>query len=241
VKNYLKVAAIILMTLVLGIPTFVINLFDAPGKFHSWIIRKWSQLLLWVSGIRVELQGAENLQAANPAVIIINHESALDIPLVIGGLPVPVRFMAKKELFRVPIIGWELILGGHIRIDRARSERAIRSIATYAPAIFREKQNIVVSPEGTRSRDGKMGPFKKGGFVLAQDFDVPLIPVTILGSRDRVPNRSYRICTGTVRLRIDPAVRVSDFADRETCIRAIRDQMIRHRDEYYAQQKEELC
>lgn len=227
-----KMLTIMVVTTVLGIPAFIINLFDAPGSFHSIIIRYWAQLLLWLNGIKVEVEKPENLQAANPAVIIINHESALDIAMVLAALPVPVRFMAKKELFAMPIFGWELRLGGHIAIDRVQRKRALTAIEKYSPAIVREKQNIAVSPEGTRTKDGKIGPFKKGAFHLAERFDIPLIPVTILGAADLVPVRKRAILPGTARLMIDPPVKTTDFADLDACIEAVRNRMIEHKERY---------
>jgi len=162
----------------------------------------------------------------------MNHESALDIPIMLAGLPINQRFMAKKELYKIPLFGWALALGGHISIDRKNPKKAIESINEHSKRLIKNKLNIIVSPEGTRSPDGRMGLFKKGGFKLAEKYDLQLIPVTILGSRYYVPKKKLAVTPGKVGLVIDLPVKVSDFSDMRNCMDSIRETMIHNKNKY---------
>lgn len=202
--------------------------------FYNQILRNWAKALLSISGVRIQVFGLENLKSATPAIIAINHESALDIPVAFAALPIPMRFMAKKELFRIPVVGWVLYVGGHIPIDRQNPKKAIETINRCSAQIIERGLSIIVSPEGTRSPDGKIGSFKKGGFRIADRADIPIIPVTLLGTRYCVAKKALKIVSGKVQVIIDKPVKTSDFSEIEECSAFIRNIMVRRKDQYEA-------
>ena len=238
VRNILVVFSIVIDTIIFGVMCLIVSPFDWRGHVHGWIIRIWAKIDLWLIGVEISVKGLENLEDTNPSVILMNHESALDILIVLAGLPINQRFMAKKELFKIPIFGWGLAFGGHISIDRANTKKAVESINKNSKRIIKKKLNIIVSPEGTRSPDGEMGSFKKGGFKLAEKYDLPLIPVTILGSRYCIPKKKLTVTPGRVGLIIDSAVKVSDFPNLVSCMNSVRETMIHNKDEYESERIE---
>ena len=207
-----------------------LNLFYPP--LHSWLFIVWSRIVLILLGVKLNVSGKEHLPEKGPGVIIINHESALDIPIAVAGLQAPVRFMAKRELFKVPIFGWCLALCNHIPIDRQNRTKAIKSINKVSKNLIRRRIFIIVSPEGTRSHDGQIKPFKKGAFRLADAENLPLIPVTIMGARYCIPSKSFNVVPGKVDIVIDKPVYVHQFANIDECIKAVRESMIMRKETY---------
>jgi 1-acyl-sn-glycerol-3-phosphate acyltransferase len=141
--------------------------------------RAWARTLLRMWGVHVTVRGAEHVPRG-PAVYAANHVSALDIPLLFGYLPAEFRIVHKRSLYLFPIIGIYLYLSGHIAIDRGNPFRARRSLARAAARIA-AGESVAMFPEGTRSRDGRVLPFKKGSFVLALEAGVPVVPVSLCG------------------------------------------------------------
>ncbi|MDO9548537.1 MAG: lysophospholipid acyltransferase family protein, partial [Candidatus Marinimicrobia bacterium] len=176
--------------------------------------------------------GDKSFASLNPGIIIINHESSLDIPIAVTAMKKPARFMAKQELFRVPFFGWLLKISNHIPIDRENRHKAIKSIDTVSVKLIKKKISIIVSPEGTRSYTGKIAPFKKGAFRLAQFYNLPLIPVTIMGARHCIPNKTLRVIPGIVTINIGNPVYTSQFKDIDECIKNVRNSMIALKEEY---------
>ncbi len=162
--------------------------------------RLWSRIILATAGVRVRSTGAERTAGA-AKVLLCNHQSHFDIPALVVTLGGNFRMVAKRELFWIPIFGWALWLAGFIPVDRARHDRAIASLARAAAKV-RSGRSVVVFAEGTRSRDGNLQPLKKGAFHLAQQAGVPLLPVTVSGSRAVLPKGSWLPRPG----RIDVAV-----------------------------------
>jgi 1-acyl-sn-glycerol-3-phosphate acyltransferase len=157
---------------------------------------------LW--GVTVEVSGAENVPAG-PAVFAANHTSALDIPLLFGYLPAEFRIIHKRSLYYIPVVGAYLYFGGHIGIDRARAFGARRSLAQAAERI-RRGTSVAVFPEGTRSPDESVRPFKKGSFMLALEAGVPVVPVSLSGVKQVTPRGLMRLRAGTVRLAVHRAI-----------------------------------
>ena len=208
----------------------VFNLLVLP--IHNVLIVIWSNLLLWLFGIRLEVTGSEHLPDKGPGIIVINHESALDIPIAVAAVKKPVRFMAKQELFRIPFFGWLLKLSHHIPIDRENRKKAIASIEKVSKILVRKGIFIIVSPEGTRSHTGRIAAFKKGAFRLAESYDLAVIPMTLMGARYRVPTKSFKVVPGYIKIIINSSVKVSQFKTLEDCIRQVRDLMVNQKEEY---------
>jgi 1-acyl-sn-glycerol-3-phosphate acyltransferase len=129
-----------------------------------------------------------------------NHQSVTDIGALVLTLPVSWRFVAKRELTRIPLFGWVLLLGGHVIVDRSSRERSVRSLRAAARRVARGT-HVIIFPEGTRSPTGRLREFKSGGFHLAIEAQVPIVPIAISGSRRITPKRSLRIDSGLIRVR----------------------------------------
>ena len=155
---------------------------------------------LLVLGVRVEVSGRENVPAG-PAVYAANHGSALDIPILFGHLPVDFRIIHKRSLYLVPVLGWSLYLAGHIGIDRGKAFRARKTLDAVARRI-RGGTSVATFPEGTRSPDAEVWPFKRGSFVLALQAQVPVVPLSLAGVKRVVPRGILTLRPGTVQLKI---------------------------------------
>ena len=158
---------------------------DRPGGFYDRELRTWARRLLEVTALPVEVRGLDRLPPA-ACVYAANHASFVDIWVMVARLPGSVRFVAKRELYRIPIFGWALRATGQIPMDRRDREAAARSYQSAADVV-RGGRSVIVFVEGTRSRDGRLSEFKKGGFVLAIQAGVPLVPVYLRGTHAAMP------------------------------------------------------
>lgn len=178
-------------------------------RVAQYVARAWCRHLLFVIGVRMKVTGAEKLSPENRYVFFANHQSALDIPLLYSGLSYPLCFIAKKELFLIPFFGWGLAVVGHVRIDRSSARSARESLARGVEHLKKHRLSLVLFPEGTRSADGTLGEFKKGSFTVALDAGVPVVPVAIRKSNERLRKKSLIVRPGLVFLDIcdpiDPA------------------------------------
>ncbi|UCC26138.1 MAG: 1-acyl-sn-glycerol-3-phosphate acyltransferase [Gemmatimonadales bacterium] len=163
---------------------------------------RWGRAILRAARVTVEVEGIENLPQGKPAIVVANHESWFDVFALVAHLPVDYRFVGKVELAKVPLFGRAWLAAGHIAIDRGNRPRAIESLRKAGEILHREGAVVVMFPEGTRTRDGHLLPFKKGAFILAAQSQVPLVPVGISGSRAVMPKGSWRVKSGKIRLRI---------------------------------------
>jgi 1-acyl-sn-glycerol-3-phosphate acyltransferase len=188
----------------IGTVGLIVGVFEPRRRLLQGIIRSWARLVLLCAGVRVRVEGRENLPSG-PAIYAANHVSALDIPLLFACLPVDFRIIHKKSLYWAPVIGGYLYFGGHIGVDRVNPFKAKQSLKRAAQRI-REGLSVAVFPEGTRSRDGRLQPFKRGSFVLAQDAGVPVVPVSLIGVKALVPRGLVRARPGRVTLRIHAPV-----------------------------------
>ena len=167
--------------------------------FFLWA-RWWSQLLLLSSGVRWRAEHVTPLDRRQAYVFLANHQSLFDIPVLLATIPVPARFMAKKELFKIPIFGWALLVGGFIPVDRGAGKGARESFRA-ATARVQQGGSVLLFPEETRSLDGRLLPFKRGGFLLAQQAGLPVVPVGIQGTLGVRQRKSFRIRPGRVLVR----------------------------------------
>lgn len=192
-----------------------------------WVVQKWwSPVLLWAGGATLEVSGAENIKKDQPYIFVSNHQSTIDIPTLFMGLPIDFRFVAKKQLQYVPLIGWYMTLARFVFIDRKNHREAIRSLQLAGERI-RGGVSIVMFPEGTRSEDCLVLPFKKGPFALAMNAKVPVVPVSIEGSGVLMPKNSWNITPGPIRVRIGTPIDPAKFGDdREGLIREVRNTII---------------
>lgn len=173
----------------------------APNNVYDRIMRNWSRLLLRANGVSVRAEGLERLDPAQPYVFVANHTSIVDIWALLVAIPHSFRYVAKKELERVPVFGRAMMSAGNIFIDRGN---LASSFASYDEAAVRIRKGLsaMVFAEGTRSRDGRLLPFKKGPFILAIRAGVPLVPLYIDGAHERTPKGALNVRPGAVVVRV---------------------------------------
>lgn len=173
--------------------------------------RAWARSLLWAAGVDVALENVEVIDPDRPQILVANHVSWFDVLALTAYLPGSFRFVAKKELEGIPFFGPSWLACGHISIDREDRSAAIRSLAEAREKLERDRPTVILFPEGTRSRDGRLLPFKKGAFVLAIQTGVEVVPAAILGSREIMEKGSFLIRSGTVRIRFGAPMRVEEL------------------------------
>jgi 1-acyl-sn-glycerol-3-phosphate acyltransferase len=204
----------VLATAILGPLAIIISFISRTGNVPHLIARIWGRSILFVSGIKVNVYGLSNLDLGRSAIYMVNHQSNFDIPVLLGCLPVQFRWLAKAELFRIPIFGHGMRGCGYISIDRSSHKSAIESLNQAAETI-KKGTSVLIFPEGTRSLDGKIKPFKKGGFVLTVDAGVPIIPIVIEGTWAIMPKKRLLMKPCPVTMKILPPVDSSGY-NRET-------------------------
>jgi 1-acyl-sn-glycerol-3-phosphate acyltransferase len=201
-------------TLVCGTVVIVLSFFLRSGNFMHKIARFWGRSILVASRIKVSVKGLSNIDPSSPYIYMPNHQSNFDIPVLLGHLTVQFRWLAKRELFKIPIFGRAMRNVGYISIDRSNRQSAFESLKVAADKI-KGGVSVLIFPEGTRSRDGKIQPFKKGGFVMAIDSGVPIVPVVITGTRAIMPKGRFRVYPGHVSMVIHKPIETSTYT-RET-------------------------
>lgn len=184
------------------------------GEAIVWVARNWIRWIFVTGGVRVEAEGLEHVAATPTAVYMSNHQSVLDIGAIVETLPVSWRFVAKKELTYIPFFGWALGLSDQVVIDRGDRRRSVESLRRAAERV-RGGINVIIFPEGTRSPDGLLQPFKSGGFHLALDAQVPVIPVTVSGSSQLTPKRSLRVRSGRIKVVYGAPIPTAGLAPRD--------------------------
>jgi 1-acyl-sn-glycerol-3-phosphate acyltransferase len=201
---------IIIQTIFCSLLIVLGGIFNPYSRFVSFLGQLWVRTIISVTGTKLEVKGLENIDKSRSYIFISNHQSHLDVPVVFKSIPVTVRFLAKKELFKIPIFGWAIHAAGMIKIDRSNSKQAQRSI-NDALSIIQQGVSVVVFSEGTRSEDGVLRQFKKGGFVLAIKGGIPIIPVSISGSHLILKKHSIKIQRGRIKLVFDSPIETKDF------------------------------
>jgi 1-acyl-sn-glycerol-3-phosphate acyltransferase len=197
-------------TVVCGTFSLAGSLFDGSGRWQHACARLWSWLILTTSGIRVRVEGLENVDPHEAAIYCANHQSAMDIPVLFVHLPVQFRFVAKRSLFNLPFLGWHLRRSGHTPVDRERPREALKSLEQAAQEA-REGKSFVLFPEGHRSRSGQIQPFKGGSFYLAILSGVPIVPITLNGTRSVLKPDSYHVRAGQTEMIVHPPVPTKDL------------------------------
>ncbi|MFN0063254.1 MAG: lysophospholipid acyltransferase family protein [Myxococcaceae bacterium] len=163
--------------------------------------RLWAPGLLWVAGAKIQLEAMPALDWNAPHVFTLNHRSALDIPVAFAVLPANLRFLAKHTLGRIPFLGWYMRATRMVFVDRTSPTRAVKSLQAAGKRV-REGATLLTFPEGTRARDGRVHPFKRGAFAVALEAGVPIVPVALVGTDGVLPPGSFRAAPGTVRVRV---------------------------------------
>ena len=191
------------------------SIFERKGKLMSWIAINWSKTILKIGKIKFNINGLKNIDLRKNYFFVPNHESALDIPLVFASIPMHVVSVAKIELSRIPFFGWSMIAGGHFFVDRSNHKKAMRSIEKARISMNKNPRSVFLFPEGTRSLDGKVGRFKKGGLKLAIDLGIPIVPVGIVGTNQFQSNLKKGLNIGNIELNIGKPIQTKKIKEKE--------------------------
>ncbi len=198
---------------VLGpVATILSKITGDPDICHK-VARIWSGIVLFLSGIRIEVEGQENVPMDTPVIFACNHASQVDILVLYQALPVPFRFVVKEELFRIPVLGFSMRAAGYIPIDRSGGKKAVKSLQRAAKQI-KEGASIVIFPEGTRTRNGRLQEFKAGAFMLAMKSGCPILPVAISGTFSILPKGSIWARPGRIKVRIGTPIQIKQDGRR---------------------------
>ncbi len=193
---------IVLATIFFGTISLIVSFFDRTGAVQIRVARRWARALLDVGGVHVTVEGIDAIALKRSYVFISNHLSFMDTPVVLANIPVQFRFLAKRGLFQIPFLGQHLTRAGHIPVPREDARAAVKSMQLAADTIQQKKISLLIFPEGGRSHDGQLQPFKEGAAYIAIRAGVPVVPIAISGTRELLPWGSAVVLPGQVRLQI---------------------------------------
>jgi 1-acyl-sn-glycerol-3-phosphate acyltransferase len=194
---FFLVPAISVYTVVLGTISVLSTIVDRSGNFGHRCARAWSRLILFTTGVRVRVEGLERLDPARSYIFAANHQSIYDIPILFASLPFQLRIIAKESLGKIPFMGWHLQRTGHVLVDRSRpGASTVKKMAKLVAG----GHSLIVFPEGTRSTDGGVARFKGGPFVIALDAGLPIVPISLSGSRHVMFKGQLMVRPGVVSL-----------------------------------------
>lgn len=213
----------VIATIIGAISAMVLALVDDTSPWIERVIRGWSRAWMWSSGTSLEVEGQENVDPSLSYVVVANHLSTLDIMACFLAVRLPIRYLAKKELFRVPLLAQGMRAVGIIEVDR-EARGAIHAVVNrQAKELIEKKRSLIIYAEGTRPRNGIMKPFKKGAFTMAVASQLPILPVSIHGTYEAFkPGRPW-VYGGTARVVIDPAIETAGKTQAD--VGSLRDQV----------------
>lgn len=207
---------------IIGIPyTLLVGDINPLYRVAMWIANAGVR----AAGIKTEMTGLENVPAGRPCIFMCNHVSNLDPPVVLPLLPGRCSVLLKKELMRIPILGRAMRMGQFVPVERGGKRDAAQASVIAAGQALANGLNILVFPEGTRSRDGRLSTFKKGPFFLAMETKAPVVPVVLSGTQEMMRKGSWAIKPDTAYVKLLPAIEPTEFQTREDLLRAVRGAM----------------
>ncbi len=192
-------------------------------SWPTWFMHSWGKTILWLNGMALEITGIEHVEPERPAIYMANHASMLDIPVLIAALPVHLRFIFKKSILLIPFLGQAIYAMGMIPIDRGNRHKASRSLRMAGDRI-RGGFHVLIFPEGTRTSSGQLLPFKKGGFRLALEEGIDIVPITLCNTRALCGRNSIVGKSGTIRLIVHDRIEVPAHSldQRQNLIETVR-------------------
>jgi 1-acyl-sn-glycerol-3-phosphate acyltransferase len=194
----------------IGILTWPIS---PSGKLYHWWIKMWARTVIAMARIKMTVEGQENVDSTKTYVVMSNHRSNFDVATLFCSVPLDVVMVAKRSLGMIPILGWGLRLAGYIFIDRTNRQAAVATLHRAAERL-RGGQSIHIFPEGTRSFDSSLLPFKKGGFVMAIETGLPILPVGIQGTEHILRKDSALLFSGPATVRIGKPIDTAPYKDK---------------------------
>jgi 1-acyl-sn-glycerol-3-phosphate acyltransferase len=210
---------LVVTTVLWGCIAIALASISQRAAFHCGTV--WARCLAWMSFVWVRVEGREHARRGQSYVLMINHQGDYDVLALYGFLPLQFRWVIKQELRKVPFLGWACAAIGHIFIDRSDSRAAIASLEAAKPRLV-GGVSVLFFPEGTRTLDGRLGPFKKGGFVMARQLGLPILPVSLSRSWKILPKGCLFPRPGTIRVRIHPPVAPADHPGDDALMNAVR-------------------
>jgi 1-acyl-sn-glycerol-3-phosphate acyltransferase len=219
---------IIFSTLICGLISLAASPFDADGEFMMKIARVWARSLLAIAGVKVRVEGLDKLTPGASYVFASNHLSYMDTPVILTHIRANFRFMAKDVLFKIPLLGTHLGQAGHIPVPRKDPRAAVKTMTLAASVIRSRAISILIFPEGGRSHDGVLQPFKDGAAYIAIKAGVPVVPLAISGTRQILAMHSATFHRGQVILRIGDPIPTDGLTlhDRKSVTETARQQVV---------------
>src|SRR5271165_3753477 len=211
-----------LATLIVGPPGLLFALVTGDVMPLYWVASRLAILGVRLAGMKIVVRGGEHMPPRQNYIFMSNHVSNLDAPVLIPIIPGRCSVLVKKELFRIPILGAGMKVADLVPVDRSNREAAIESV-NAAIKVLRQGLHMVVFPEGTRSDDGHLLPFKKGPFHLAMESGVPVVPVTLLGTFESWPKTRFALRPGAATVVFHPALDPHSYPDRDSLMKAVSD------------------
>ncbi len=223
---------IVFATIVFAILSIPLSQLPNGGKWFQKCSKGWSALILGAAGVRVRVLHADRMRRDGLYVVASNHESFYDIPVLFASLTMPVRFLAKRALFRLPFLGWSMAAAGFVPVDRADRSHG-KEVLDTALSRLRDQRSLVVFPEQTRTKTGELSPFKSGAAVFAIKAEMPLLPVAIAGTFEVLRRDSFWIRPGRVTVAVGEPLPVEGKSarDRASLTAALRGAIEALRDE----------
>jgi 1-acyl-sn-glycerol-3-phosphate acyltransferase len=203
-------------TVGIALAVVIASAIQPRGRFCERLLNCFGRLWVTVSGIRLEVSGLEHIERGVTYIVVANHRSNLDIMTLIRALPIPVRFLSKREVFQFPLMGAAMRGAGMVPLDREMGRKELTSIIRHTRLLVSEGRSLVVFPEGTRSLTGDMLPFKSGAFFIAAQVGCPVLPVAISGTHAVWPPQSSIIRGGPVKVEVMPPITITRRAARQS-------------------------
>lgn len=213
--TYIKLFLIIIFSIICSVLEIFFASIDRTFTTYFLVSKLFSKGVLLISGVKLVITGLENINPSGTYVFVSNHSSQFDIPAVQSAAPVRTSIIYKKEINRIPIFGWQMMLGPYIVIDRKNAKKAVASIQKAKRLMDTKKISVHIFAEGTRSKTGEIQPFRRGAFYLASKVGYPIIPVTINGAASILPKGKLNIKGGTMHIHFDKPIPTGHLNTRQ--------------------------
>ncbi|MCF6301265.1 MAG: 1-acyl-sn-glycerol-3-phosphate acyltransferase [Proteobacteria bacterium] len=201
-----------LLTIVVAISVTIVSMLGGAKFAGRYIAKFWGKLILWITPVRVQLLGIDNIQIGESYVVVSNHQSIYDVLAVYGYLPLDFKWVMKAELRRMPFVGYACYKMGHIFVERKNKKSSARSLNQGVDRL-KGGFSVFFFPEGTRVKDQQIINYKKGAYRMAKELNLPILPVTISGSDKVMPSESFQISPGTITITLHPAISIKDVEE----------------------------
>jgi len=210
------VFATVFWTIFFGIITILTFPFDfTKGRILSKIVKSWARIIFFSVGVKIQILGLENLDSLKNYIFAANHSSSLDIPLMLGYIPFWIVPISKIELKWIPFLGWAMQMAGHVFVDRSNHERAMASLSNIKASLLKNPRSILLFPEGSRTNDGQIKPFKSGGLSLGISTGIPIVPVAIIGTFESLGKESTSFKNNLLTVKIGSPIDTNEYIEND--------------------------